>query len=82
MRKRTMERLHRKTRQGAAIGLAPPVVDRLWRWLVLGFVATVLLHGCHGDEDNELFTRLLRDFINSWPGQQLKPLLKLLVGPR
>jgi hypothetical protein len=30
----------------------------LWRWLLAALLAgglTVLLHGCHGDEDNELF---------------------------
>jgi hypothetical protein len=34
-----------------------------WRWLVLAALAAglpVLLHGCHGDEDNELFAPLVR----------------------
>lgn len=35
-----------------------PVLDRLWRYgpalLLAGYL--LLAHGCHGDEDTELFT--------------------------
>ncbi len=66
------------TQARAALDAAP----RLWRWLLLAAVATVLLHGCHGDEDTELFTRLLWNGKDAWFGQELKPLLKLLIGSR
>jgi hypothetical protein len=39
--------------------LSLPVV---WRWLLVAVLfagLSILLHGCHGDEDNELFAPLV-----------------------
>jgi uncharacterized membrane protein len=53
--------------RGVAIGIWPAcaawrmlvrarcVREMPWKWLLLAILTTVLLHGCHGDEDNELF---------------------------
>ncbi len=42
-----------------------PAADRGWLWvpmvLMLGYL--LFAHGCHGDEDNELFMRLQRPAI-------------------
>jgi hypothetical protein len=43
---------------------------RAWYWLAVGLLVAglpVLLHGCHGDEDNELFAPL------SWHGHRHGP---------
>jgi hypothetical protein len=61
--------------------------DLLWRqrrvrWLLFAFLAAalpILLHGCHGDEDNELFAPLLRHLHHHRSGHEVGRLTQLRV---
>ncbi|MBX9679905.1 MAG: hypothetical protein K2X38_14175 [Gemmataceae bacterium] len=38
----------------------PASWGRWWRAGVVALALTIVAHGCHGDEDHELFARLVR----------------------
>jgi hypothetical protein len=64
-------RLARRASEGESahrlrVGLvSEPATGRGWLWLPMALLLGYLLfaHGCHGDEDNELFMRLQRTTV-------------------
>jgi hypothetical protein len=52
---------------------------RRWAFLLVMCAVPILLHGCHGDEDNELFAPLMRHFLGNGHRQQLEPFVQLRV---
>src|SRR5262249_28231956 len=46
---------------------SPAVHRRAWPLLLLLAAYLVFCHGCHGDEDNELFVRATRTAHKVWP---------------